>query len=209
MDLNKKAKETYFKFSFIDGNQHIASEYALKSILKLIKTFEVKNVLEVGIGIGCIADAILECSPSIDYTATEANEFCLNAIQKNIAQINRVSLYADLSQIPEGKSFDLIIIDGTDESLEKVKRMCTENSIIYIEGGRSLQLEMLKSLFKKGLHSQMISSYKNPEHGPFSSDKWTSGGQLIFPYPNLKMKLFYVNERISTFLKRKYRKLKK
>lgn len=209
MDLNKKAKETYFKFSYFDGNQHIASEYALKSILKLIEAFNVKNVLEVGIGIGCIADAILENSKNIEYTATEANEFCLNAIQKNIAQINRVSLYADLSQIPEGKSFDLIIIDGTDESLEKVKRMCTENSIIYIEGGRSLQLEMLKSLFKNVLHSQMISSYKNPKYGPFSSDKWTSGGQLIFPYPNLKMKLFYGNERIKTFLKRKYRKLKK
>lgn len=209
MDLNKKATETYYKFSAIDGNQHIANEYALKCILRLIETFKIQKVLEVGIGIGCIADAILESSPSIDYTATEANEFCLNAIQKNITQINRVSLCADLSQIPEGRSFDLIIIDGTDESLEKVKRMCTKHSIIFIEGGRSLQLEMLKSLFQNVLHTEMISNYKNPNYGPFSSENWSGGGQLIFPYPNLKMKLFYVNEKISTFLKRKYRKLKK
>ena len=208
MDLNKKAEETYSKFSSIDGNQNIANEYALKCILGLIETFKIKNVLEVGIGIGCIADAILEYSPTIEYTATEANEFCLNAIQKNIAQINRISLYADLSQIPEGKTYDLIIIDGTDESLEEVKRMCTENSVIFIEGGRSLQLKMLKSLFQNVLHTEMISNYKNPNYGPFSAENWSGGGQLIFPYPNNKMKLFYFTEKIRTYLKRKYRNFK-
>ena len=209
MDFNKKAIETYYKFSFIEGNQNIANEYALKCILRLIKTFKIEKVLEVGIGIGCIADTILEYSTDIEYTATEANEFCLNAIQKNISQINSICLHTNLAEIPKGNFFDLIIIDGTDDSLEKVKGMCKKISIIFLEGGRPLQLKMLKTIFPNVLYTQMISDYKNPNYGPFPSEDWSGGGQLIFPYPNTKMKFFYFKERIATYLKRKYRKFKK
>lgn len=208
MNFNRLAQKTYYKFSFVEGNQHIANEYALKCVLRLIETFNVKSVLEVGIGIGCIADTVLQYSKSIKYTATEANEFCLNAIQENVSQLNRVELYNNLAEIPENKLFDLIIIDGTDESLEKVKRLCKKESIIFIEGGRSLQLQTLKALFPKVLHVQMISTYRNHNYGPFSSNLWCSGGQLIFPYPNFKMKVFYWKERIATYIKRKYRNTK-
>ncbi|MBP8157598.1 MAG: hypothetical protein KAX93_04405, partial [Flavobacterium sp.] len=60
MNSDKLATKTYLKFSTIEGNQHIASEYALKCTLRLIQDFQLKNILEVGIGIGCIADTILE-----------------------------------------------------------------------------------------------------------------------------------------------------
>lgn len=106
------AEKTYLKFSKIEGNQHIASEYALKCALRLIQDFQLKNILEVGIGIGCIADTILESSPNLHYTATEANVFCLNAIKNNVGQIDRVTLYNNLNQIPENTFFDFIIIDG-------------------------------------------------------------------------------------------------
>ena len=54
MNYKKIAKDNYKKFAFIDGNQHIASEYALITILKLIEDFNVKSILEVGLGIGSI-----------------------------------------------------------------------------------------------------------------------------------------------------------
>ena len=49
------AEKTYLKFSKIDGNQHIASEYALKCALRLIQDFQLKSILEVGIGISSVS----------------------------------------------------------------------------------------------------------------------------------------------------------
>jgi 16S rRNA G1207 methylase RsmC len=162
--------------------------------------------LEVGIGIGCIADAILESGPNLQYTATEANEFCINAIKKNVDQIERVKLYNYLNQIPENTYFDFIIIDGSDDSLAEIKRMCKAKTVIFIEGGRALQVASLKKIFPKVLHAEMLSDYKNPACGPFSSQSWCGGGQLIFPYPNFKMRLYYWREKWATYLKRKKRK---
>ena len=147
MKANHLVKTIFKKFSNVEGNQHIANEYALKCILQLIKDFKVRSVLEVGIGIGCIADVILEYSTKINYTATEANEFCLNAIQENVSQIQRVTLYEDLSKVPEGQTFDFIIIDGSDSNLSRVKNMCKSTSIIFIEGDRALQISDLKKIF--------------------------------------------------------------
>jgi hypothetical protein len=200
------AEKTYLKFSKIEGNQHIASEYALKCALRLIQDFQLKSILEVGIGIGCIADTILESSPNLSYTATEANAFCLNAIKSNVAQIDRVKLYDDLNQIPENTFFDFIIIDGSDDSLAQVKRMCTPKTVIFIEGGRALQVASLKKIFPNVLHAEMLSDYKNPACGPFSSQFWCGGGQLIFPYPNFKMRWYYWKEKWATYQKRKKRK---
>lgn len=206
MNLDKFATKTYLKFSTIEGNQHIASEYALKCTLRLIQDFQLKNILEVGIGIGCIADTILESSKVIQYTATEANEFCLKAIKSNVNQIDRINLFSHIKEIPENTFFDFIIIDGSDDSLSQVKRMCTKNTVIFIEGGRALQVDTLKKIFPKVLHAEMISDYKNPSCGPFSSKVWCGGGQLIFPYPNFQMKIYYLKEKWATYQKRKKRK---
>jgi hypothetical protein len=206
MNPMQLAEQTYLKFSKIEGNQHIAIEYALKCALRLIEDFQLKTILEVGIGIGCIADAILESDPNLQYTATEANEFCINAIKKNVSQIERVKLYNYLNQIPENTYFDFIIIDGSDDSLAEIKRMCTPKTVIFIEGGRALQVASLKKIFPKVLHAEMLSDYKNPACGPFSSESWCGGGQLIFPYPNFKMRWYYWREKWATYLKRKKRK---
>ena len=205
MNTKDLAEKVFIKFSKFEGNQHIANEYALKCILQIIKDFKVKSVLEVGIGIGCIADSILEYSNTIDYTATEANEFCLNAIKVNVNHIEKVFLYDNLSEIPENNKFDFIIIDGSDSNLNRIKKMCKPNTIIFIEGGRALQTDELKKIFPKILHAEMISDYKNPSYGPFSDKDWCGGGQLLFPYPNLKMKSYYFKLKLETYFKRKKR----
>ena len=209
MKANHLVKTIFKKFSNVEGNQHIANEYALKCILQLIKDFKVRSVLEVGIGIGCIADVILEYSTKINYTATEANEFCLNAIQENVSQIQRVTLYEDLSKVPEGQTFDFIIIDGSDSNLSRVKNMCKSTSIIFIEGDRALQISDLKKIFPQILQAEMISDYKNPSYSPFQHEHWCGGGQLLFPSPSLKMKFYYFKVKVFTYLKRKKRNFKK
>lgn len=206
MNSNNLAENIYKKFSNFEGNQHIASEYALKCVLKLINDFNVKSILEVGIGIGCIADSILEYSQEIEYNATESNEFCLEAIKNNVNQIERIFLFDNLSQVPDNKKFDFIIIDGSDSSLFKIKKMCKSNTVIFIEGGRSLQTNELKKIFPKILHAEMISDYKNPSYGPFSDKVWCGGGQLLFPFPSMKMKIYYLTLKINTYFKRKKRK---
>ena len=82
------SKSVYKKFSNIEGNHGIASEYAIETILKLIKKYNVKSILELGLGIGYISDAILKYSKeknlNINYIGTEANTYCLSVLNDNV-----------------------------------------------------------------------------------------------------------------------------
>ena len=205
MTSEQIAKKVYKKFSFLEGNQHIAGEFALICIVRLINDFNVKSVLEIGLGIGCITETVLTFSKDVIYLGTEANEFCLEALQVNITNYDSLQIYNDLSEIPLGVTNDFIIVDGSDVSFSLIKRMCHKKTIIFIEGGRALQVNDLKKLFPRAMHVEMISDYKCPDYGPFSNKNWSNGGQLIFPYPTVKMKIYYLKEKIATYWKRKKR----
>jgi hypothetical protein len=210
MNYKECAVETYKKFSKIDGNQHIAGDYALEFILKIIKDFKVKSVLEVGLGIGSIADAILTYSVSnnlkINYSGTEANEFCLNALSKNVIHYNLIKLYSNINSVTNACKFDLIIVDGSDDSLEKISKIANENAIVFIEGGRANQVDNLKNIFPKYKYAEIISVRKPPEYGPFKQ-RWTGGGGLIFVNPTLHQKAYVFKEKIKTYVKRRLRKI--
>lgn len=208
MNYNKTAIDVYRKFSSFEGNQHIASEFALKCVLKLVVDFKIKRILEIGLGIGCIVDAVLEFSKEygeIDYYGTENNDFCLQQLKHNVNQYNKIKLYSDVSKINPDEKFDFIIIDGKDESLKYIQNLAYKNTLIFIEGGRADQVVLVKNYFPNAIHVQLISDYKNPIYGPFKGDKWCSGGQLIFPYPSMSMKIYFWKEKIATYLKRKKR----
>ena len=81
MSKNQKLAETYYrKFANVEGNQYIASLYALKKILDLVAFNRPKKILEVGLGIGSISFSIIEFlkAKNADYIyhGTETNEFC-------------------------------------------------------------------------------------------------------------------------------------
>jgi SAM-dependent methyltransferase len=212
MNYKKIAEDNYKRFSFIEGNAHIATEYALKTILKLIDDFKVTSVLEVGLGIGSISDTVFKYGDDkkkpIHYTGTEANEFCLEALKKNVISYERINLYGQLSDIPDGNKYDLIIVDGSDASLKSIAAFAKENSIIYVEGWRGSQVAQIKDIFQNCAHVEIISSYKNPQYGPFDYNIWAGGGQLIFINPTLNKKTYWFKERVASFLKRRLRKLK-
>lgn len=213
MNYKKIAQENYYKFAFVEGNQHIASEFALVSILKLIKDHNIKSILEVGLGIGSIADTIFKYekanSQKIQYTGTEANQFCLEALSKNVENYSSIELYSSISEIPKTQKYDFIIVDGSDESLIEIKVFCKSNTIIFVEGFRGSQVDSLKEIFPKFKHAEIISSYKNPKHGPFSSDIWAGGGQLIFINPSFSENVYWFKEKAKSFFKRRLRKFKK
>ena len=181
----------------------------MKSVLKIINDFNVKTILEVGLGIGAICDTVLKYSKasnkSYKYVGTEANEFCLNALKDNVEFYNELEINKDVDSV-ESSQFDFIIIDGADDTIKSIKHLCKPRTVIYIEGFRGSQVNIIKEVFPSAKHSEIISLYKNPEYGPFPSNRWVGGGQLIFIKPTGKQNIYWAKEKVKTFIKRKLRK---
>jgi hypothetical protein len=201
----------YKRFCALEGSDYIASEFALSTILRLIKEFNVLNILEIGLGIGSVSDTILKFSKfsnfTIKYVGTEKNEFCLKVLPQNVKDYNKIQICSELNQIKK-KDFDLIIIDGLDDSLKEIKKYCSVNAILFIEGGRDAQTKTILNVFPKCLYVNVITLKKNPfyAHEKRSVNSYIGGGQLIFINPSFDMKLFWIKEKLLTFVKIKIRK---
>ncbi len=48
-------KKCYKKFSTVEGNQHIASLFALTKIIDCVQLNKPKSILEIGLGIGSVS----------------------------------------------------------------------------------------------------------------------------------------------------------
>jgi len=210
MRVKNNAIQTYKYFSGLEGNQHIASEFALKKIIKIIERYKIKNVLELGLGIGsisyCILDFLKEVNTEINYIGTESNEFCLEVLPKYLKDhFHKIKIFDDLNNVISKGKFDLVIIDGKDENLMKIKNMISNRGIIVIEGDRMPQLELVKNNFPNSLFTRLISNYKSPEYGPFSSSDWCGGIQLIFINPNFYQKVNFIYYKVTTSIKYRLR----
>ena len=210
--MNNSIKNTalayYTKFCSADGNQHIAGVYGLEVILKLVHKNKPKNILEVGLGIGAIVYSILKYSNEKNlkntYFGTESNDFCLEQLPLNLGEnYSKLNLYKSLNEVPKDIKFDFIIIDGSDDQTNTVKNIISENGVIFIEGYRMSQVKTIQNVFPKSLHVSLISSYKNPDFGPFDKNIWSGGGQLIYVNPTLSQKIDFLAKRISTSFKYK------
>ena len=206
---------SFKKFCALDGSQYIASRYALQRVLQLIKVFKTSSVLEVGLGIGSFADTILNYSLSrgikLKYAGTEKNEFCLSALKKNVSAYTSLKIFNTLEDVKTQHLFDLILIDGYDESLVHLNKIIGKKGILFIEGDRSGQRKIIRSIFPKALFVDVISLKKNRRY--LNKDQkalfYEGGGEIIFTNPDFKMKLFWFIEKIKTFIKRKIRQFLK
>ncbi len=131
-DIDQFSLNQYKKFCSYEGSEHIVSEFALKNILHLIKKFNVKKILEIGVGIGTISGSIIKFSEkenlNIEVFGTEANEFCLRKTPTNLGEhFDKLNLYEDLSEIQTSEFFDLIIVDGAENNLENVRSLINPN----------------------------------------------------------------------------------
>lgn len=210
MKSDKIAIETYKYFSNLEGNQHIATEYALKIIVKTVKKYHPKNILELGLGIGSISHVVLKFCQSknlkISYTGTEANDFCLMALPKYLKEhYKQITIFNALENVSNPEKFNLIIIDGKDDSIIKVKDIISTHGIIIIEGDRIPQLNSIRNIFPNAFYARVISNYKNPSYGPFSSGDYCGGLQLLFINPNLEQKLDYLFYKFQTAIRYKIR----
>lgn len=210
MSKVKKLKETYKEFCLAEGNQHIASEFAVLKLQELAETFEVKSILEVGLGIGAIAGSLLAVNKDLAYTGTEDNEFCLKALKVNIQEnYKRIQLYSEIVELDSQTKFDLIIIDGKDLGLQQVSRLISAKGIFAIEGDRQEQQKELENLFPNHSYVHCISRLKNKGYSPFTSNHWQGGIKIIFVDPDFKQKLWWGWEKLKTKFKYFYRKFKR
>jgi len=204
------AVQNYKRFCGLKGSEYIASEFALETILKIIKIFKVNTILELGLGIGSISDTVLkyakEANKNIGYVGTEKNEFCLEALKKNVSDYDQIELFSELNQI-NNKKFDLIIIDGYDDTLKQIVAFCKKHTIVFIEGDRKGQTENIRHIFPKNRYVNVITLNKNKpySHSGGNTNHYVGGGQLIFIDPTPKMKWFWFQQKVATYIINKLR----
>jgi len=210
MPPEQLVKKNYERFCKLEGSEYIASGFALLQILKIIKIFEVKLVLEIGLGIGSISDTVLKMAKNsnreIRYVGTEANEFCNNALKNNVEDYAKLEQAEDLAEISPESKFDLVIIDGQDNSLQEIASKCKLRAIIFIEGDRKPQTKLIMSVFPKARHVQVISLKRNEIYSHGDPTYFVGGGQLIFTNPNFRMRIYWFKEKTATYIKRNLRK---
>ena len=198
----EKLEILYKKFSLAEGNQHIASEYAIRKIQGLVKVFKVKHILEIGLGIGSISGILLSINNHLKYSGTENNQFCLKALKLNLrADFKRLTISNSLKEVETSKKFDLIIIDGSDSDLHIIKGIIEPHGIICIEGDRIPQQRLIFGLFPKHKMVHSISLRKNKRYSPFPSDEWQGGLKIIFVNPTFGQYVYWMKEKLSAKIK--------
>ena len=198
-------EKSYVKFCKLEGNEYIASEYVINKIIELIETFDLSDILELGVGIGTIADTVLNYSAlnnlNINYVGTEADSFCKTALKSNIERYSDLKLFENLQNIPKNFKFDLIIIDGA-ANLDLLKAICKDKCIILIEGDRMDQTSKILSTFPKGSYAHLTSLTRKKIYAPGKKNVYQSGARLIFLNPDLPMKFYLWQHKVKTYFKR-------
>jgi hypothetical protein len=199
MDLKEFVNKKYLEFSNYEGSQHIASEFAIYKIITLIAKFEIRSILEVGLGIGSIASSILDYDSSINYKGTEANAFCLRSLSNNLKEkYDIIDIVPSLDVVMIDKKIDLIIVDGAYNNLIKLKDKLSKHAIFCIEGDRKNQAKDIQSIFPKALGVHVISMDKNNSKGVFDKAAYQGGLKVFFVNPTLRQRLYWLSEKLNT-----------
>lgn len=211
MNLKTFSTSQYKVFCQAEGSQHIVSEYALYHILKLIKQYSVKSILEVGLGIGTISGSILKYAEKSKHNlickGTENNSFCLGQIPQNLGNNYKdLMVYSEIEKIDREAKFELIIIDGAENNLEMVKDLLKTKGIIVIEGDRSTQEKTIKNIFPNAKYVHLISLKRNGEYSVKYSKNYQGGLKVLFVNPDLKQKLHWAFLKVNSAIKVQIRK---
>jgi hypothetical protein len=207
-----KYKSVFKKFSKLDGSQHIASEFALKGIETIIRVENIKTIFEFGIGIGTIPYLIASFDKKYVYTGTESNNFCKNALFKNLEGVIDNQYFNHINDYSEykGGKVDFLIVDGSFNDEIFLKKICHSNTIIMVEGDRSDQRDLISSTFPNSLYNFKISLYKNKDFSPFyakENNPFVSGYSIFRLNNNFINKLKSFIDKIETSIRYKLRKI--
>lgn len=181
------AREVWDRFSELEGAQHIASEFALAHLACVLRSRRPKRALELGAGIGTITSMILAYSGlDAEVVTTEANEFCLRQLDRNIdtelkPRLRIIDSADDLAGVET--SFDLIVLDG-HFGVEKVNRFLDAGTVCFVEGARQGTRDKLNAeLGKRGLACEFTNHIRGRKLVHFALRRGAHGG---WPRPSIK-----------------------
>lgn len=202
MNLKKFVEKRFKAFANSEGSEYIASEYALYQILKMVKIYRPKRILEVGVGIGTISSTVLDLNKErvleMEVFGTEANDFCVEQIEKNIMPKENFFLYKDLSQLPDQLKFDFIIVDGAEDRLKSLKERINPSAIIVVEGDRQDQTETIKEIFPNSLFVHSVSGRKNRYNPHWSEKHYQNGLKVLFVNPQIRHYLTWLKLKLKS-----------
>ena len=170
------------------------SEHLVEHSLRLIKKYQAKKILDIGVGSGCLSISILKERPycKCDAIDLSKNALKLAKINANIHQIsNRIKFYKrDVDNFYHDK-YDLIISNPPYINKHKIKYLGTINyePKIALDGGLD-GLEVIRKVISKSKYLLKIKGKLILEIGYDQKYKVTSF---------LKEKNFFVNKIIKDY----------
>lgn len=179
------ASAIYRQFVELPGSEHIATEFALTYLSRLLFEAEPKRVLEVGAGIGTITKLLLAHPCLVEHIiSTEGNEFCLSALANNIGPGygDRWRVVRAVDDILDAQTYDLVIFDGYS-GVDQIYRLLGAGTICFVEGIRHPIREGLNRHLSDRNMACIFSSYIRPNKLRFSRNKKLFG---FLPKPKFR-----------------------
>jgi release factor glutamine methyltransferase len=152
-------KKSFWNSEFIVSNDTLIprpdTELVVENVLKLTKQRNKLNILDIGVGTGCILLSILKEREDFFGTGIDISEKCLNISKKNAINLkvsSRVKLYkSDVDKFNLGK-YDLIV--SNPPYIEKCKINYLERDVSKFEPRQALDggldgLSEIRKVIKK------------------------------------------------------------
>lgn len=151
-------------------SRHIATEFALARLSASVRAVRPKSVLELGAGIGTITKLLLEHDMRPEtVVSTEDHPVCLDALDRNLADIDRDGLHVVTSLdelLALDFTYELAICDGGFDDPRQYKGI-REGALCFFEGSR-------------GAHRRMLMSHLEPAGLAFEAHNFPRSGFRFF-----------------------------
>ena len=132
------ARNIHEQFSRKSGAHRIASAFSLCHLSRLIRLRRPKAVLEIGSGIGTVAQLVLLHHQKVERLySIEEDLFCRSVLRENVTPLQgqNWTLLKSHREIPKNLAFDLIVFDGNQYDHSTFAFLCAETAV-FIDGMR-------------------------------------------------------------------------
>ncbi len=193
-------KKYFWKYKFFVTNDTLIprpdTEILIEQILKITRHKNKMNILDIGVGSGCILLTILKEKKNFYGTGVDISKNCINISKinaKNLKLINRVRFYkTDVDKFSQGK-YDLIV--SNPPYIKKYNLKYLEKEIVSFEPKLALYggldgLSEIRKVIKKS--SELIK-----KNGKFILEIGFDQKNNVIKL--LKEKGFYINSTLKDF----------
>lgn len=185
------AHEVHQRFKDLPGSEYIASENAIRGLIRILQRTRPRRILEIGSGIGTLSYTIISTMEALrgrDYrlVMVESNEFCRTRLPVNLRdKFARARLLRHIGDITD-REFDLIIVDGADTSDGRYLTLLADRGMVFVEGDRGPQRHIIESSrrsYVRALYRSMQVEHAAGHHlrSPGRAVRW-GGGYWVYQF---------------------------